>query len=232
MNKTIKRTLAIVMAVAMLFALSATAFATQPAQQQNTVTAYIKLQAADVPANNYNYQLNQLTVTNEITDGEFVEVTVTKTGDITVKDLVNQLIEDYGFGVEACSKCDATYGCHHTLLDDEVDTTTLCGCTACECTWYRVQNLNSTTFAPIPYSYSSVLNSLSYGFDVYTNNSQTTYTDETHQHGTYSGTSWEYFVANSSTDTAVYPQNLYMSQYVVSSSAYITLSFDRSSFSW
>ena len=58
MKKTIKRTRAIVMAVALLCALSATAFA------DSDITVYVTIQKANVPTGNaWNYTLGDLTVT-------------------------------------------------------------------------------------------------------------------------------------------------------------------------
>lgn len=210
-----KRVAAIILALAMVFALSSNAFA-----YENTVTAYVKLQTADVPDGAWSYDIGDLENVYDLTDG-FVQVRVTKEGDITVKDIVNQFIEDFDYEVIECDACDA-YGCDPAL----------CDCDECECTWKKVQNVDPDTFAPIPGSYSSVLNSLMFDNITYTNNGESYYYDDTYTSGHYEGTSWEYFVANCNNDVTVYPQSLYMSQYVVNTSAYITLSFDTSSFDW
>lgn len=228
MNKTIKRTLAIVMAVAMLFALSVVAFAAQPDQTNSyTVTAYLKLQTATVSeGDSWDYVLGDLTNVNPLTNG-FVQVEVTQNTPITVKDIVNKFLADNNISVSTCSHCDATYGCIHARFDEETEATTqLCTCANCACTWVRVQDMDSS-FNPISHSYSSVLNSITYNSISRTN----TYSYEPEGDYTrYTGTSWEYFVANSATGTDVYPNSYYMDEYVISGTQYITVSFDHTTF--
>ena len=67
-----------------------------------------------------------------------------------------------------------------------------------------------------------VLQSLTYSGTPYTNVS--TITGDS-QHGTYTGTAWEYFVDGDYVD-------LYMNQQTVTSNTAIVLSYDTSSFSW
>ncbi len=208
-----KRVAAIILALAMVFALSSNAFA-----YENTVTAYVKLQTATVPDGAWSYNIGDLTGVTDITNG-FVQVRVTKDGDITVKDIVNQFLEDYSYGVVECDECDE-YGC------DSAN----CEYGDCICTWKKVQNVDPDTFEPIEGSYASVLNSLVYDDVEFTNNGTSYYTDGTHGH--YEGTSWEYFVTNCNNNQTEYPQSEYMDQYKINYSAYITLSFDTSSFDW
>ena len=227
MNKTLKRTLAMVMVVAMLFALGVTAFADN---DQYTVTAYVRLQTAEAPEDwDLSYgdleNISFLTPYSQAT-GRFVQVQVSQNTPITVKDIVEAL---YGVTVISCTNHDG-HGCIHsdTVLSGE----TACSCSTCNCTWKRVKDMtwdeNAGAYVWTG-DYASALNSLYYLGNTYTNNSTTT-GDSTH--GTYSGTSWEYFVANNSYEMGMYPETLYMDQYVVSSSLYITLSFDTSSFEW
>ena len=223
MKKTIKRTLAIVMAVAMLFALSATAFATG---EENSVTVYLKLQSATVPSGSWSYTL--YTLINVVPIDGFVPVTVTKTGNITVKDVVNTYL---GSNLVTCTAC-GTNGCVHSNTAQSGET--VCDCSNCSCTWTRAEDYYT------PGTYRSVLNSImtstydedtdEYDYSFYTNAAH--YTDNGDGTTTYDGTSWEYFVGTSSTDTAIYSHTQYMDQYVVTGTVYITLSFDRSTFTY
>ncbi len=213
-----KRVAAIILALAMVFALSANAFA---AEQTNTVTAYLKLQSASVPEGSWDYNIGSLVDPENITNG-FVQVRVTKAGDITVKDIVNQFLADTGYGVVTCPAC-GTYGCDPAL----------CECEDCECTWKKVANMvydPATGSYVADGTYASVLNSIALGDDVYTNYAEYTYNNDGTT--TYEGTSWEYFVTNCNNNQTEYPQSLYMDQYVINYSAYITLSFDTSSFTF
>lgn len=218
MNKTIKRTLAIVMAVAMLFALSATAFA------DNDITVYVTIQAADIPeGDSWNYTLGTIDVTD--TYASLVPVTVP--ANSTVKDVVEAMATQ-NLGVTIVNSCSCGNCGTHTSY----------GCTCsndtCTCTWKQVANVywNGSAYVPDG-TYSSALNSLKYAGITYTNASETEYTDNTHQHGTYTGTTWEYYTHDANTGSGyVYPNAQYMNQYEVSDGEYIVLSFDTSTFSW
>ncbi len=215
MSKTLKRTLAIVMAIAMIFSLSATAFAYN---DQYSVTAYVRLQTATAPDDwaEYDFEYSYLEDVSFITPyspntGYFVPVTVTQSTPITVKDIIEALS---GVTLISCSYHDS-YGCIHE--DD------YCNCATCNCTWKKVEDYYN------PGTYHPAMNSLCYNNNIRTNNSYIE--DYGNGHGYYEGTSWEYFVSNNAT-TGDYPQTMYMDQYIVSSSLYITLSFDTSSFEW
>lgn len=229
MNKTIKRTLAIVMAVAMLFALSATAFAAQPDQQQSNITVYVKLQTATSPTGSFSdvsYMQNVVDITGITTSDTtvtvnyennysitYLAVSVPVTGtNATVKDVVNALPKAV---VLSCADC-GTYGCNHANGN--------CACgNNCYCTWTKAADYN--TGNPV-----SVLNSLYYNSAVYTNNSTTTYNSD-YTHGSYSGTSWEFFYASNNTTIPAYSYS-YMDQVQVSAGDYIVFSFDYSTFTW
>ena len=230
MKKTLKRTMTLLMAVLMLAALCTSAFAVQPEQHTSySVTAYIRLQTADTPTN-WDGTLSTLTnvvyLTGTAQTSYFVPVTVTKSTPITVKDLVEALS---GVTVVSCS-CHDSHGCIHS--DTVVSGETACSCTTCNCTWKRIKTM---VWDPVTETYvwdntyASAMTSLRYN-----NVTRTGYSymeDYGGGHGYYEGTNWEYFVANNSAATATYPFE-YMDQYVVSSSMYITLSFDTSSFEW
>ena len=231
MKKNLKRTLTLLMAVLMLAALCTSAFAVQPDQPTSySVTAYVRLQSADIP-DDWDLTLGELENVEYITPysqatGYFVPVTVTKSTPITVKDLVEAIS---GVTVVSCA-CHDSHGCIHT--DTVCSGETACSCTTCNCTWKRIKTM---VWDPVTETYvwdntyASAMTSLRYN-----NVTRTGYTyteDYGGGHGYYEGTNWEYFVANNSAATATYPVE-YMDQYVVSSSMYITLSFDTSSFEW
>lgn len=229
MSKTLKRTLAIVMAIAMIFSLSATAFADN---DQYSVTAYVRLQTATAPSD-WDLTLGDLNVTNYLTGtaatNYFVPVTVSQDTPITVKDIVEAL---NGFSLVTCTNHDS-HGCIHS---DTVESgETACTCSTCDCTWKRVKNM---VWDPVQQAYlwdntyASAMNSLRYNNVTRTNNSFINTEDYEEGHGYYEGTSWEYFVGNNDSASAIYSVTQYMDQYVVSSSVYITLSFDTSSFEW
>ena len=233
MKKNTKRIITLVMAVLMLVALTTAAFAAQPDQPTSySVSAYIRLQTADVATGDAsNYTLGDLTnvvyLTGNAQTNYFVPVSVTKSTPVTVKDLVEALS---GITVVSCTQHDS-HGCIHS--DTVVSGETACTCTACTCTWKRVKNMaqDPDTGAWVwDGTYSSAMTSLCYNNVTRTGS---TYTEDYGGgHGYYEGTNWEYFVANSATGTNVYPNTLYMNQYVVSASEYITVSFDTSSFEW
>ena len=91
MKKTMKRTLAIVMVVAMLFALSSFASAAQWTDEpgSNTVTVVIKTVDS-------NYQTTVLGT----------EYVIVSTGD-TIKDVVNEVADQ----IYSCNACNQAYGC-------------------------------------------------------------------------------------------------------------------------
>jgi len=229
MKKNTKRILTLVMAVLMLTALCTAAFAAQPDQQQSNITVYVKLQTATSPTGTYSY-VNQMQNVVDITgitatdtsvvvnygnnySITYLAVSVPVTGNsVTVKDVVNALpLAD----ILDCDDC-GTYGCDHSNGSCE------CG-SSCDCTW--VEASDYYTGNPV-----SALNSLDYNNNSYTNNSTTTY-NEDYTHGSYSGTSWEFFYAADNTTIPAYSYS-YMDQVTVSSGYYIVLSFDTSSFTW
>ena len=231
MKKNSKRILTLVMAVLMLTALCTAAFAAQPEQQQSTVTCYVRLQTATAPSS-WNYSLGTLTNVSYLTGTAqtkyFVPVTVTKSGDITVKDIVEALS---GVTVVSCTQHDS-HGCIHS--DTVQSGETACSCTTCNCTWKRVKSMVwdpvTESYVWDNVSYASAMNSLRYNNVTRTNSYYTE--DYGGGHGYYEGTSWEFFVGNSDDNTAIYSIPDYMDQYLVNSSVYITLSFDTSSFEW
>jgi len=218
MNKTIKRTLAIVMAVAMLFALSATAFA------DSDITVYVTIQKANVPTGNaWNYTLGDLTVTETYATAVAVQVPAGS----TVKDVVEAMSGVTIVNSCSCGACGThtTYGC-------------TCSNDTCTCTWKQVENYtwNGSAFVPAG-TYSSAMNSLQYTYFnpeseedttvILTNSSS--YAQEGN-YTRYTGNSWEYFTAASSSGANVYSNTEYMSQFEVSDGLYITLSYDYSTF--
>jgi len=218
MKKTIKRTLAIVMAVAMLFALSATAFA------DSDITVYVTIQKANVPTGNaWNYTLGDLTVTKTYATTVAVQVPAGS----TVKDVVEAMSGVTIVNSCSCGNCGThtSYGC-------------TCSSTSCTCTWKQVANVywNGSAFVPDG-TYSSAMNSLQYTYydpdleddDTVILTNSSSYAQEGN-YTRYTGDSWEYFTAASSSDTNVYSNTEYMSQFVVSDGLYITLSYDHSTF--
>lgn len=212
MKSTFKKFASLFLALAMVFSLAVPAFA---AEEAGTITVTITLQTWDKTE----------------TDSEPVmirtPVPVTIEAGQTVKDAVNALagVEVDGEALLELVTCEDedAYGC--------VQTNGQCACTAnggeCNCTWKKVENVDPETYAPLG-TYSSVLNSMNLydeeeGRVFYTNNGVSTGTSE---HGTYTGTSWEYYVGST------YPESLYMSQYVLNENTSVTLSFTTSSFSW
>lgn len=210
MNKTIKRTLAIVMAVAMLFALSATAFA------DNDITVYVRVQTAtsgtgyDQLANLTNIvDCTYYTGETSVNYGGFSYIAVSVSTGATVKDLVEAMnrvtiVDEETCDCEGCTHTD--YGC--TCTDSD-----------CNCTWRQVQNVDSN-YNPIPNSYSSAMRSLKYNGTTRTQNVVTSTSNS------WAGNSWSYYVDGG------YPETLYMSQYVLAAGQHIALSYDYSSFSW
>lgn len=229
MKKNSKRILTLVMAVLMLAALCTTAFAIQPDQQQSNITVYVKLQTATSPTGTYSY-VNQMQNVVDITgitgtdhttvvnygnnySITYLEVSVPVTGNsVTVKDVVNALPLAV---ILDCDDC-GTYGCDHSNGN--------CGCgSSCDCTWKAATDYDNGN--PV-----SVLNSLYYNSAFYTNNSTITYNND-YTHGSYSGTSWEFFYAANNTTIPAYSSS-YMDQVTVSNGYCIVLSFDTSSFTW
>lgn len=219
MKSTFKKFASLFLALAMVFSLAVPAFA---AEEAGTITVTITLQTWD--KRDLDASGNPTKVPEEI-----VTVPVTIEAGQTVKDAVNALagVEVDGEALLELVTCEDedAYGCVHTNGQ--------CACTAnggvCNCTWKKVENVDPETYAPLG-TYSSVLNSMNLydedkeeGRTLYTNNGVSTGTSE---HGTYTGTSWEYYVGSA------YPESEYMSQYVLNENTSITLSFTTSSFDW
>ncbi|MBR4655395.1 MAG: hypothetical protein IKO68_02195 [Oscillospiraceae bacterium] len=224
MTKTIKRTLAIVMAVAMLFALSVMAFAAQPDQQQSNITVYARVQTADSssgydPLGSLSNIVDRTVYTGEtqVTYDGFSYIAVTLPANSTVKTLINTYLSH----TTIVNSCDCVSGgCTHTTYG------CTCSSSTCTCTWKQVENVDWNGSAYVPNgTYSSALNSLNYNGTTRTNNGGSYYDDD---EGCwfYSGNAWNYYVDGG------YPESLYMSQYVLTAGEHVAISFDHSSFSF
>lgn len=218
MKSTFKKFASLFLALAMVCSLAVPAFA---AEEADTITVTITLQRWDKTMTGS---------TPEAIPGFSTPVTVTIEKGQTVKDAVNALagVEVDGEALLELVTCEDedAYGC--------VQTNGQCACTAnggvCNCTWKKVENVDPETYAPLG-TYSSVLNSMNLydedneeGRALYTNNGGSVENaDGTH---TYTGEAWEYYVEST------YPEEQYMSQYVLNENAGVTLSFTKSSFNW
>ncbi len=224
--KNVKKVLAVLMAVAMLFALSSTAFA------DTDITVTISLQTADAPVGGYGV-FDDYTNVYPIVSNLVVQVPVGS----TVKDVVNKVIEYYFY--ESIVDCSYEHidgmGCVHTW-NATLGASVCADCGLdCDCTWVRVENTyyDSTTGHYVGNgTYSSVLNSIVYGIDEYINENRYIYNlDGT---TTYEGHSWEYFVDKNLTndDEFTYPEPEYMNQFILNDGAEIILSYDFVSFTY
>lgn len=201
--KTMKKLSALVLALVMVFAMSATASAATKVTADAEGKVTITLQSVDKNG----------VVTNLGT--EYVAVV---DGD-TVKDVVNAILGD---NVATCESCEAL-GCVHAY---DANYEEYCpSCSTCNCTWKKVAEYawsdEAQTYVPTG-TYGSALNSMNYS-KLYTTWSK--YTNLGGGLTLYEGEAWEYYVNNNY-------ESRYMDKVPVSNGDTILLTYNYSSFTY